>query len=224
MALIKNNLAAATAVAAAFSMLAAPAAAAGLPRPGAVQVYDAAAGDAHQYGYGYGRGRHHHHDDGIDTGDVLAGVLILGGIAAIASAASNDRDDDYRGGDYRYPENTRYRTPDPQPLFEGRGMDRAADMCVAEVEQRDARVGSVDSAARTGEGWQVAGSLENGEGWSCWIDNDGRVSDVEIGGYGASADGAGADGAGGQWTDEDYARARAAQEGPTPYEPGNIGG
>ena len=238
MALIKNKLArkfsSATAVAAAFSMLAAPAAAAGLPRPGAVQVYDAAAGDAHQYGYGYGRGRHHHHDNDIDAGDVLAGVLILGGIAAIASAASNDREDDYRGGDYRggdyrggdyrYPEDARYRTPDPQPRFEGRGMDRAADMCVAEVEQRDARVGSVDSAARTGEGWQVAGSLENGEGWSCWIDNDGRVSDVEIGGYGASADGVGADGAGGQWSDEDYARARAAQEGPTPYEPGNIGG
>ncbi len=221
MALTKNKLArkfsSATAVAAAFSMLAAPAAAAGLPRPGAVQVYDAAAGDAHQYGYG--RGRHHHHDNDIDAGDVLAGVLILGGIAAIASAASNDRDDDYRGGDYRYPEDARYRTPEPQPRFEGRGMDRAADMCVAEVERRDARVGSVDSAARTGEGWQVAGSLENGEGWSCWIDNDGRVSDVEIGGYGASADGAG-----GQWNDEDYARARAAQKGPTPYEAGNIGG
>ena len=58
------------------------------------------------------RDRHRHHDRGIDGGDVLAGLLIVGGIAAIASAASNkakkDRQaredartrDDYRG-DYR---------------------------------------------------------------------------------------------------------------------------
>src|SRR3546814_5987608 len=39
------------------------------------------------HGYG-GWGRHYHrHGDGIDGGDVLAGLLIVGGIAAIASAA-----------------------------------------------------------------------------------------------------------------------------------------
>jgi hypothetical protein len=210
MALTKNKLAAATAVAAAFSMLAMPAVAADLPRPHAVQAYDAAAGDAH----GWGRGRHHRHDNDIDAGDVLAGVLILGGIAAIASAANNDRDDGYR-----YPEDPGYRTPAPQPRFDGRGMDRAADICVAEVERRGtARVGSVDSAARTGEGWQVAGSLEGGEAWSCWIDNDGRIGGVEIGAYGADDELGSAAGDGGQWSDEDYARARAAQDGPTPYD------
>lgn len=31
------------------------------------------------------RGRHHHHDD-VDAGDVVAGAVIVGGIAAIASA------------------------------------------------------------------------------------------------------------------------------------------
>lgn len=216
MALTKNKLAAATAVAAAFSMLAAPAAAAALPRPGAVQVYDAAAGDAH--GYGHGR-RHHHHDNDIDAGDVLAGVLILGGIAAIAGAANNDRDEGYRDGDYRYPEDAGYRTPEPQPRFESRGMDRAVDICVAEVEQRrDARIGSVDSASRTGEGWQVAGSLDGGEAWSCWIDNAGQVSGVEIGAYGSGDEVGSAAEGDGQWSDEDYARARAAREGPTPYE------
>lgn len=44
----------------------------------------------------------HRDRDGISAGDVIAGALIIGGIAAVASAASrNDRD--YRnGGDYRY--------------------------------------------------------------------------------------------------------------------------
>jgi hypothetical protein len=53
------------------------------------------------------------HDDHIDAGDVIAGALIIGGIAAVAGAVNNDRggyndrdrnyrDDDYRnGGDYR---------------------------------------------------------------------------------------------------------------------------
>lgn len=43
--------------------------------------------------------------DGISVGDVIAGALIIGGIAVVASAASkNDRGryGDYRDGDYRY--------------------------------------------------------------------------------------------------------------------------
>ena len=32
------------------------------------------------------RRRHHHHDDDVDAGDVVAGVALVGGIAAIASA------------------------------------------------------------------------------------------------------------------------------------------
>src|SRR5690606_41299842 len=44
-------------------------------------------------------------NDGIDAGDIIAGALIIGGIAAIASAAGNDRgrndryDRNYRGAD-----------------------------------------------------------------------------------------------------------------------------
>ena len=36
----------------------------------------------------WGWGGHHRHRDRVDAGDIIAGVLILGGIAAIASAAS----------------------------------------------------------------------------------------------------------------------------------------
>ncbi len=42
-------------------------------------------------------------DGGIDTGDVIAGALIIGGIAAVAAASSNKDRRDYRyGRDYRY--------------------------------------------------------------------------------------------------------------------------
>lgn len=37
--------------------------------------------------------------DGISAGEIIAGALIIGGIAAVAGAADNDRD---RGRDYRY--------------------------------------------------------------------------------------------------------------------------
>src|SRR5262245_40287131 len=54
----------------------------------------------------------HRHGDGIDGGDVVAGLLIFGGIAAIAAAASSksnkdrqarqdDRYRDYPDSDYR---------------------------------------------------------------------------------------------------------------------------
>lgn len=46
-------------------------------------------------------------DGGIDAGEVIAGALIIGGIAAVAAAASNNKRDKYRygyrdGRDYRY--------------------------------------------------------------------------------------------------------------------------
>ena len=42
-------------------------------------------------------------DRGIDAGDVIAGALIIGGIAAVASAAKNNRyDDRYRTRGYGY--------------------------------------------------------------------------------------------------------------------------
>jgi hypothetical protein len=46
--------------------------------------------------------RDHRDNDGISAGDVIAGALIIGGIAAVASAASNNDRDRYRDGDYRY--------------------------------------------------------------------------------------------------------------------------
>ena len=49
----------------------------------------------------YAQYRDRQRDDGIDAGDVIAGALIIGGIAAVASAVGRDRDDRYdRDGRY----------------------------------------------------------------------------------------------------------------------------
>ena len=141
-------------------------------------AYDADAGNAqnHRY-YRYRPYRHRH----VSTGDVLAGVLIIGGIAAIASAASKDRDERYRDRDYRdRPYDYRERRGDSR-YDNSRGIDRAVSMCVDRIE-RDVRVDSVDGVDRTGEGWRVTGTLYNGEGFTCRIGEDGRIDDVDYGG------------------------------------------
>jgi hypothetical protein len=158
-----------------------------------------------------------HHDRGIDAGDVLAGVLIIGGIAAIASAASKPKEPKVV---YREPyPDTRpeYRPeyaprPVASPSYVGGGIDTAVDMCVDQVERGDERVASVDNATRTNDGWRIAGQLGAGGGFSCWIDNDGRIRNVDLGGdyYGASYD----EPSRGQLDDETYAEARARLRAP----------
>ncbi|MCR2833570.1 hypothetical protein [Parerythrobacter lacustris] len=151
------------------------------------------------------RHRRWRHRDRIDGGDILAGVLILGGIAAIASAASDDNDRrDRTRDDYRYRENREnsYRSSNG-----GASIDRAVDMCLAEIE-RDVRVDEVGNVARTGDGWVVSGRLYNGDGFECRIDQNGRIADVYYSGDQASA-GQAEDG---QWSDEEYAEARRRAE------------
>jgi hypothetical protein len=66
-------------------------------------------------------------------------------------------------------------------------MERAADMCVEQVDRGRDRVADIEEARRTPDGWRVAGTLRSGDGWSCWIDNDGRIRNVDIGVPGYSA-------------------------------------
>ncbi|MEZ5744472.1 MAG: hypothetical protein R3D89_12320 [Sphingomonadaceae bacterium] len=141
----------------------------------------------------------HHRDRGIDGGDVVAGILIIGGIAAIASAASNanknkryrdSRDDDYR--DYRdrdYRERDgRYgddRYDDRRSDYRGAGgMDAAVDTCVAEVERGNRQVDTVDGANRDGSDWRIEGRMTNGSDFACTIGNDMRVRSATVDGRG----------------------------------------
>lgn len=179
-----HKFAAAASFIAAVSMATTPVFAADIPvshshssiAPAAAYDADAGNGQNHRY-YRYRPYRHRH----VSTGDVLAGVLIIGGIAAIASAASKDRDERYRDRDYRdRPYDYRERRGDSR-YDNSRGIDRAVSMCVDRIE-RDVRVDSVDGVDRTGEGWRVTGTLYNGEGFTCRIGEDGRIDDVDYGG------------------------------------------
>ena len=201
-------------LAAGVSLLASPVAALDLPTNGRAQIATGAADQA-----GWGDRRRHRGGGGIGTGDVLAGVLVIGAIAAIAGSANNARNNDRRR-EVRYPE-PQYR-PDPRANYQSsRGIDSAVSMCVDQVERGNDRVDSVENAERTSDGWRVSGSLDSGAGWNCWIDNDGRIRDVDLGGeadrYRTSAANdvqySNTTASDGQLSDDVYARARAAQRG-----------
>lgn len=209
-----HRFAAATASAAALSMTATPAISADLPQSSqralsggvsAPLAYHGAAENVEHRRWRRDRG-------GVDVGDVLAGVLILGTIAAVASAASQDRDDTHYPADY----------PDQRPRYPGeqsRGLDTAVDMCVDEIERGQDYVDSVDNVSRTAEGWYVSGSIENGATFDCRIDNDGRIRLIDFGRYNASYDDRQSyddrpsytEVEDNQWGDDVYARARAQQ-------------
>lgn len=191
------------AIIAALSLAATPALAAELPvraanpaAPG-FTVWNADSENVQRDRYRYRR-----HHNRIDAGDVIGGLLVFGAIAAVANAVSQpsqqrsypsrypSRSSDYRG-DSRY--------------TGGQGIDRAADMCVREIE-RDARVNGVDAISRSGDGWLVTGTLYNGDAFTCRVGRDGRIDDVSYGGRGAFQ-GSSSQRDDRQWTDDRYAAA-----------------
>ena len=122
------------------------------------------------------RNRYYRHDRGVDAGDILAGVLIIGGIAAIASAATKNNNNDRYRDRTDYPDDRR----DTNRYDNDRGIDRAVTICADEIE-RDVRIGNIDAVNRTARGWQVTGSLYNGDGFTCSIGQDGRVEAIDYG-------------------------------------------
>ena len=110
-----------------------------------------------------------HNGDGISTGDVIAGALIIGGIAAVAVAASNGRDGRY---DARYDD--RYDDRDDRRGDYSRGgydrSDRrfssraAVDQCVRAAQNQASRYGrarvtDVTKIDRVRGGYEVRGRL-----------------------------------------------------------------
>jgi hypothetical protein len=141
----------------------------------------------------FARGWGHRHHDRIDTGDVLAGVLVIGGIAAIASAASSRNKQAREAEDYRYPDRDDraedgYHVP-PADYGErddrsygdraGEHLDGAVDNCVGEVERGNRRVDTVDSVNRSADGWTVEGRAD-GRDFTCSVDRDGRIRGVTV--------------------------------------------
>lgn len=204
---------------AAVSMSATPAMAVDIPVP-AAPAHDAAPAKAYD-GEAENADRHRRwrrgwrHRNRVDAGDVIAGIAIIGGIAAIASAANRgSRDRRYRERDYRYrdqrPDYRDQRRDDRRIASQGRGMSGAVDMCVEQVERGEDRVSAVDNASRTADGWRVSGSLENGGGFSCWIDNQGRIRNIDLGGqFSESSYGSDYPARDNQYSDDYYRSARA---------------
>lgn len=194
------------AMAASLAMVATPAIAAEPPLPqpshAAIDAYDFEAGNADHYR------RYRDRDDGIGAGEVIAGILVLGGIAAIASAVGGDGDDRPR----RYPAE-RAEPPFDDEAHDTSGIARAVDMCVDQIERGRERVARVEDAVRDPRGWRVSGELANGDPFTCRIGNDGRISEVETGDRSGPAFDRIADRRteNRQHSDEIYARLRAGQ-------------
>lgn len=151
---------------------------------------DKAEGWRSSRGYRGYRG-HRRHRDRIDGGDILAGILVIGGIAAIASAASkNNRDRRYEDRDYRS-DNRRYDDRRADTRNDSRydretgDMDLAINTCSDAAERqagRDARVSAIESVVRDGNGWRVEGELSNSDQrkFLCGA-TEGRVDFVQLG-------------------------------------------
>lgn len=167
--------------------------------------------------------RYRHHRGGIDGGDVLAGILVIGGIAAIASAADKSRDSradrrDYPRDDRRYDYRSDRRERDYGSGYRGNGrgaMDRAVDACAAEAE-RGGRVDEIFDVERIDGEWRVRGDYRDGRAFSCSVDGNGRA----YVGSGDRADSAGWDARGGD--DEPVARAPGPDESDDRYATGQT--
>lgn len=140
----------------------------------------------------YRTDRHYDRGGGIDAGDIIAGVAIIGGIAAIASAiGNNDRDryDDRRYGTYGYGYGN-----------QGYGERAAVDSCryqAARYGRGDVRITDVDR--RGSRSYRVRGVIDNAGydrgydnrrygydrygydriGFECDARDDGRITDFD---------------------------------------------
>ena len=109
--------------------------------------------------------------DGISAGEIIAGAVVIGGIAALAGAFDGDRNDrryayndrNYRGGGW-----------DRGGNFGFAGGPRGAvDRCVRAAENQARRVGGyrfadvidVRDIDRTRDGFRVRGRIDVGGGW-----------------------------------------------------------
>ena len=96
------------------------------------------------------------HKNGIGAGEVIAGAVVLGGLAAILTSGKKDSQTyDYRGGNDRYGEARGGRI----------GSRKAVNRCVRTAERRATRnwgwadVTQIRDVDRTRNGWRVKGRI-----------------------------------------------------------------
>lgn len=104
----------------------------------------------------------HRDRDGISAGEVIAGAVILGGIAAVAASVGKDRNRGYYRDGYRYRDRD-YRGYNYQRRGNGR---RAVERCIRAVENDARRAGyrfadvtEIRDVDRERYGWEVKGRL-----------------------------------------------------------------
>ena len=114
------------------------------------------------------------HDDGIDAGDIIAGALVIGGIAAVASSIGKDRgyNGTYGGpyyGDYNGRYDSRYGNYGYNYTRYGNSR-QAVEQCVSAAQRGayGARVTDIRSIDRKRDGYRIKGTVvvnERGGGW-----------------------------------------------------------
>lgn len=128
----------------------------------------------------------HYDRGGIDAGDIIAGVAILGGIAAVAAAL--DDDDDRYDYDDRYRDRRGYNYRD--------GYTTAVNACGYEARRYgrgQVRITDVDRRSR--DRYRVRGVIEDGgygydrygygnrrdrDRFTCTAYGNGRISDFDV--------------------------------------------
>lgn len=149
--------------------------------------------------------------DGIDAGDIIAGALVIGGIAAVVGAIGNDRNRGTYGqpyyGDSRYGNYNSGNYGNPRQAVEQ--CVRAAQSDLTRRGYRGVRITDVRDIDRKRDGYRVKGTLivnERGNGWnrdynyryggrdydqgkfSCDV-NYGRISNLDYSGLKSSSRG-----------------------------------
>lgn len=110
--------------------------------------------------------RYRDRDRGVDWGDVITGVAVIGGVAAIASALSRDRGRYGGYGDYGYRTRNYYVS--------------AVNACARYADRYGGRVRILDVDRRSSNRYRVRGVIESGFGGGY----GGYDRDDRYGGYG----------------------------------------
>ena len=136
--------------------------------------------------------RHYYdRDRGIDAGDVIAGVAIVGGIAAIASAVSNSNRNRYGYSYGGYAPAYGYGHSPAYGYGGHYGAQGAVSACTYEA-QRYGRVSITDVDQRNARRYRVHGVIDNGgyynrgygrTGFTCTAREDGRVTNFRTSRY-----------------------------------------